>query len=93
MVKSVKPHGQDSLLYVPEELLFTFYHKEKRGKKSFDFPDRKSIHSTEFNEHIDNITNYRSPDLYTMAGIVEFCPKTMLTTFPSSRLMYDFVCK
>ena len=32
MVKFVKPHGQDSLLYVPEELLFTFYHKEKGEK-------------------------------------------------------------
>ena len=32
IIKFVKPHGQNSLLYVPEELLFTFYHNEKKGK-------------------------------------------------------------
>ena len=98
MVKSVKPHGQDSLLYVctylkVKSFSLLFIITKKRGKIIWFSRPKVSIHSTEFNEHIDNITNYRSPALYTMAGIVEFCPKTMLTTFPSSRLMYDFVCK
>ena len=40
---SAKIRASDKDLPVPEELLFTFYHNEKKGKKSFDFTDRKSI--------------------------------------------------
>ena len=74
--------GQNSLLWVSEELLITFYHN---GKKSFDFLHRKSILLNLMN--ILTILQIIDPLTYTyMAGIVEFCPKTMLT-FPFTNIV------